>query len=48
MVEVTTEGFQVLDTKTETLRADVWSSRAEAEAVCDELNRPTAASACAA
>lgn len=37
VVEVTTEGFQVLDTRTEALRADVWASRAEAQAACDEL-----------
>jgi hypothetical protein len=39
VVEVTTEGFQILDTRTHALRADVWSSRGEAEASCDELNR---------
>lgn len=39
VVEVTTEGFQILDTGTEVLRADVWGSRAEAEAACEELNR---------
>jgi len=38
IVEVTAEGFQVLDTRTEALRADVWSSRELAQGACDELN----------
>jgi hypothetical protein len=41
VVEVTPEGFQVLDTWTEALRADVWSSRELAQAACEELNGPT-------
>jgi hypothetical protein len=44
VVEVTAEGFQVLDTQTEVLRADVWGSRTEAETACDELNRLVPAS----
>jgi hypothetical protein len=48
VVEVTTEGFQILDTRTEALRADVWSSRTEAEVACDELNRTAIALAAAA
>lgn len=39
VVEVTPEGFQVLDTWTEALRADVWSSRELAQTACDELNK---------
>ncbi len=38
IVEVTAEGFQVLDTRTEVLRADVWSSREQAQAACEELD----------
>lgn len=38
VVEITAEGFQVLDTRTETLRADVWSTREQAQAACDDLN----------
>ncbi len=38
VMEVTAEGFQVLDTETESLRADVWASRREAAAACAELN----------
>jgi len=38
VVEVTTEGYQVLDTRTEALRADVWASRGEAQTACDALN----------
>ena len=38
VVELTAEGFQVLDTRTEALRADVWSSREQAQGACDELN----------
>ena len=41
IVEVTPEGFQVLDTWTEALRADVWSSRELAQAACEELNDST-------
>jgi hypothetical protein len=48
VVEVTTEGFQILDTRTEALRADVWGSRTEAEVACDELNRTAIAPATAA
>ncbi|MBS1861904.1 MAG: hypothetical protein JSS68_09345 [Actinobacteria bacterium] len=42
IVEVTTEGFQVLDSWTDALRADVWSSRGQAQDACDELDRSTA------
>lgn len=38
VVEVTTEGYQVLDTRTEVLLADVWASRGKAQAACDALN----------
>ncbi len=38
VVEVTTEGYQVLDTRTEALLADVWASRGEAQTACDVLN----------
>lgn len=38
VVEITAEGFQILDTRNETLRADVWSTREQAQAACDELN----------
>lgn len=48
VVEVTTEGFQIIDTGTEVLRADVWGSRAEAETACDELNRSVIAPVAAA
>ena len=44
VVEVTTEGFQVLDTDSESLRADVWASRGEAEAACAALNESRPAS----
>ena len=37
-VELTTEGFQVLDTRTNALRADVWGSRGLARHACDELD----------
>ncbi|MBS1895473.1 MAG: hypothetical protein JST59_29590 [Actinobacteria bacterium] len=42
VVEVTGEGYQVLDTSTDALRADVWSSRGQAQDACDELNGSTA------
>jgi hypothetical protein len=38
VVEVTAEGFQVLDTQTKALRADVWSTRKQAQAACEELD----------
>ncbi|HEX7244098.1 MAG TPA: hypothetical protein VF245_00860 [Solirubrobacterales bacterium] len=38
VVEVTAEGFQILDTQTDALRADVWGSREAAQEACDELN----------
>ncbi|HVX32581.1 MAG TPA: hypothetical protein VHA80_05510 [Solirubrobacterales bacterium] len=38
VVEVTGEGFQILDSATDTLRADVWGSRPQAQGACDELN----------
>ncbi len=38
VVEITVEGFQILDTRNEMLRADVWSTREQAQAACDELN----------
>lgn len=44
VVEVTAEGFQVLDTETESLRADVWASRCEADVACAELNERLPAS----
>lgn len=39
VVAITAEGFQVLDTETDTLRADAWGSRRQAQEACDELNR---------
>jgi len=42
MVELTTDGYQVLDTRTKTLRADVWGSRGDAQSACDALNSPPA------
>ncbi len=38
VVEVTTEGFQIRDTEADRLRADVWSSRTDAETACNALN----------
>jgi hypothetical protein len=38
VVEITCEGFQVLDTETDALRADVWGSRRQAQDACDGLN----------
>jgi hypothetical protein len=38
VVEITAEGFQILDTGNERLRADIWSTREQAQAACDELN----------
>jgi hypothetical protein len=38
VIEITVEGFQVLDTRTNALRADVCSSRQGAQMACDELN----------
>lgn len=38
VVEVTGEGFQIRDTETDRLRADIWSSRTDAEIACDALN----------
>jgi len=38
IVEVTTHGYQVLDTRTQALRADVWGSRGDAQSACDALN----------
>jgi len=43
VVEVTAEGFQVLDTWTEELCADVWSTREQAQDACEELNGSVAA-----
>jgi hypothetical protein len=43
VVEVTSEGFQVLDTWTEALRADFWSTREQAQDACEELNGSVAA-----
>jgi len=37
-VELSTEGYQVLDTRTGTRRADVWASREDAQGACDALN----------
>lgn len=42
VVAVTTEGFQILDRETESLRADTWGSRGDAQEACDALNRPPA------
>jgi hypothetical protein len=47
VVEVTAEGFQVLDTWTEALRADVWSTREQAQDACEELNGSVGAEASA-
>jgi hypothetical protein len=38
VVEVTGEGFQIRDSETDRLRADMWGSRTDAEAACDSLN----------
>jgi hypothetical protein len=38
VVDITAEGFQVLDTWTDALRADVWGSRGQAQGACDQLN----------
>lgn len=38
VVELTGEGFQIRDSETDRLRADVWSARSDAEAACDSLN----------
>jgi hypothetical protein len=43
VVEVTAEGFQVRDTWTEELRADVWSTREQAQDACEELDGSVAA-----
>lgn len=43
VVEVTAEGFQVLDTWAEALRSDVWSRREQAQDACEELNGSVAA-----
>lgn len=45
VVEVTAEGFQVLDTRTEALRADIWGSREQAQVACEELNGSATAAA---
>ena len=47
VVEVSAEGFQILDTWTEALRADVWSTREQAQDACEELNGSVAAAAAA-
>jgi hypothetical protein len=39
VVELTTEGYQVLDTRTDSLRADAWARRCDALVACDALNR---------
>jgi hypothetical protein len=38
VVEVTAEGYQVLDTATDALRADVWGGRGAAQDACEELD----------
>lgn len=38
VVELTGEGFQMRDSETDGLRADVWGARSDAEAACDSLN----------
>ena len=38
VVQVTTEGFQIRDTATDQLKADVFSSRSDAEQACEALN----------
>lgn len=42
VVEITSEGFQVFDTRTGALRADVWSTREQAQGACQQLNGSTA------
>lgn len=38
LVTLTGEGFQILDTETNTLRADVWASRFRAMQACADMN----------